>query len=58
MELCRVESCRVESCRVEPCRVVSCRVVSCRVDLIEVHGLRLKHLSGSDLISPFCKLFV
>jgi len=37
---------------------VSSSVESCRVGLTEVHGLRLKHLSGSDLISSFCKLFV
>ena len=48
----------VESCRVESCRLESCRVESCRIELTEVRGLRLKHLSGSDLISPFCKLFV
>ena len=67
MESRRVESCRVvwscvescvKSCRVESCRVESCRDESCRAELTEVHGLRLKHLNESDLISPFCELFV
>jgi hypothetical protein len=49
---------RVESCRVESCSVVSSRAEWCRFELNEVHGLRLKHLSGSELISPFCELFV